>query len=92
MMPAQDQRCDRHLAAGGQRVDDHVVAGWHQRNPPARRASSHDGVVCVDSLPFIIGIITAPIADTSAPGEPDTPPNSVQASTLFMPSARTRGR
>ncbi|MGY3357393.1 hypothetical protein ACVWZK_004056 [Bradyrhizobium sp. GM0.4] len=35
---------------------------------------------------FIMGIITAPIADTSATGEPDTPPNSVQATTFDMPS------
>jgi hypothetical protein len=29
--------------------------------------------------------MTAPIADTSATGEPETPPNSVQATTLDMP-------
>jgi hypothetical protein len=32
-----------------------------------------------------MGIITAPMADTSATGEPATPPNSVQATTLDMP-------
>ena len=29
--------------------------------------------------------MTAPIADTSATGEPETPPNRVQATTLAMP-------
>ena len=33
----------------------------------------------------VVAPITAPIADTSATGEPETPPNSVQASTLLMP-------
>ena len=33
----------------------------------------------------MIGIITPPIADVSATGEPETPPNSVDATTLARP-------
>src|SRR4051794_217777 len=34
----------------------------------------------------MIGIITPPMADVSATGDPDTPPNNVQANTFAMPS------
>ena len=33
----------------------------------------------------MIGIITPPIADVSATGEPDTPPNNVDATTFASP-------
>jgi hypothetical protein len=34
----------------------------------------------------MMGIITPPMADVSATGEPDTPPNKVDATTLASPS------
>src|SRR5471030_2011542 len=34
---------------------------------------------------FMIGIMTPPMADVSATGEPDTPPNRVDATTLARP-------
>jgi len=45
-----DQRADRHRAAGRKRIDDHVVAGGHER-PDERRMGRHvDGVVGVVPL------------------------------------------
>ncbi len=50
--PGENQRGDRDLAARGQRIDDHVVAGRHQRADQRGMGGDVDRVVHVVAFPL----------------------------------------